>query len=84
MNGVPVARRMIAPGNDAGMYIARAPSLGRVHALVVAAEQDQRRRRRAAPRAPPALSGFTPALRANGEGAGHAHLVLEEVRMPRA
>ena len=26
MKGVPVARRMIAPGKEAGMYIARQPS----------------------------------------------------------
>ena len=77
MNGVPVARRMIAPGNDAGMYIARLPASARYIRSLYEPNSTSGGLVRIASRTA-ALSGFAPACAANGEGAGNAHLLFEE------
>jgi hypothetical protein len=72
---------MIAPGKDAGIKIDRLPELGRVHPLIVGAEQHERRR---FPHrlAHSGVVRLLARLTREGEGARDAHLLLEEAAKP--
>ncbi len=83
MNGVPVARRMIAPGNDAGMNIARPPSSAAYMRSLNEPNSTSGGSRRSGSRTA-ALSGLVPGLRANANVQGMPISSSRKRRMPRA